>query len=78
MKKPYVKLLVKSMLEPEIQHLHENKTVPPLESGENPNFNIKFHFELDLPSETDFVQSMTCSVMDQLFLGLSQPVIGTF
>lgn len=77
-RKPFVKLQVKSMLEPEEQHAHENKVVPPQESGSNPNFNVKFNFELQLPANEDFVPTMTCSVLDQVFLGMSQPVIGTF
>jgi hypothetical protein len=76
--KPFVKLSVKSMLPQEAQQLHEDKFILPLEAGSNPNFNAKIKFELPLPENTKYTPSMTCTVFDQVFLGMSQPVIGTF
>ena len=53
------------------------KTIP-RESGSNPNINALLSFKVPLPVEELYCPALSCTVYDQLFMGLSQPTVGTF
>lgn len=69
---------IKSLLPPDEQAMLEDKTVNPVEKGNHPNFNNRIDFKVNLPSEALFTPNMTCTVHDQVFMGMSQPTIGSF
>jgi hypothetical protein len=47
-------------------------------SGSNPNINTSVNFEVALPVEELYCNSLACCVYDNIFGGFSQPTIGTF
>lgn len=56
----------------------EDKIIAASETGTNPNFNQIIELSLNLPYEKLFTPAMTCIVMDQVFIGFDQPVLGSF
>jgi len=60
--------------------LQEDKYVKtePLDAGPDPNILTVFNLTLTLPVDPDFCPDMSASVFDQVFRGLSQPLIGNF
>lgn len=70
-KKAFVKMSVRSMLPPEESIAHEDKIIPGEENGPDPNFCAHINLKLNLPIERMYMPSMSCSVMDQVFMGFS-------
>ena len=77
-KKPYIKFRVKSMLPPEKAQAITNVQTDPNANGPNPNINTSLHFNVQLPVKEIYCPSLSCDVYDYVFLGMSQPLIGTF
>ena len=77
-KKPFVKFSVKSLLPPEKAQAVTNVSTDPNAPGANPNINTMLTFNVQLPTEELYCPSLACDVYDYVFMGMSQPLIGTF
>ena len=77
-KKPFVKFRVKSLLPPEKAQAVTNVATDPNAPGNNPNINTMLTFNVQLPIEELYCPSLACDCYDYVFMGLSQPLIGTF
>ena len=77
-KKPFVKFRVKSMLPPEKAQAVTNVSTDPNACGPNPNINTMLTFNVQLPVEELYCPSLSCDCFDYVFMGFSQPLIGTF
>ena len=77
-KKPFVKLRVKSLLPPEKAQAVSNVSTDPNACGPNPNINTMLTFNVQLPVEELYCPSLACEAFDYVFMGFSQPLIGTF
>ena len=55
-----------------------NIETPRVAPGPNPNLNTSIKFKCKLPIEELYCPSLTCEIFDYIFMGLSQPLIGTF
>lgn len=76
-RKPFIKFNIKSMLPPEKAiAVSDIQTDPRI--GANPNFNTIITFSSSLPVEDIYCPCLTCDVYDSIFLGLRQPIIGSF
>ena len=76
--KAFVSFMVKSLTDPKKSGTLANLYTAPMQSGPNPNINNVIKFSLPLPVDELYCPSVSCTVYDQVFLGLSQPVVGTF
>lgn len=76
-RKPYIKFNIKSLLPPERAQAVTNIQTEPY-SGKNPNINTLLTFTCLLPLDTLYCPVLTCEVFDYIFLGMSQPLIGSF
>lgn len=76
--KPFVSYMIKSLMDPKQCGGLENVTTQPGPYGPNPNLNTVVKFVVPLPTAELYCPSLSCTVYDQVFLGLSQPIIGTF
>mmetsp|Transcript_40372 Transcript_40372/g.52911 ORF Transcript_40372/g.52911 Transcript_40372/m.52911 type:complete len:142 (+) Transcript_40372:2403-2828(+) len=77
-KKPFIKFSVKSLLPPEKAQAVTNVSTDPNAPGANPNINTMLTFNVQLPIEELYCPSLACDVYDYVFMGMSQPLIGTF
>ena len=77
-KKPVVKFRIKSLLPPEKAQAVTNVQTDPKANGPNPNINTMLTFNVQLPVEELYCPSLACDAYDQVFIGFSQPLIGTF
>ena len=77
-KKPVVKFRIKSLLPPEKAQAVTNVTTDPKANGPNPNINTMLTFNVQLPIEHLYCPSLACDAYDCVFIGYSQPLIGTF
>jgi len=77
-KKPFIKFSVKSLLPPEKAQAVTNVNTDPNAPGANPNINTMLTFNIQLPIEELYCPSLSCDVYDYVFMGWSQPLIGTF
>ena len=77
-KKPFVKFRVKSLLPPEKAQAVTNVQTDPNACGPNPNINTMLTFNVQLPIEELYCPSLACDCFDYVFMGMSQPLIGTF
>ena len=77
-KKPFVKFRVKSLLPPEKAQAVTNVSTDPNACGPNPNINTMLTFNVQLPIEELYCPSLACDCFDYVFMGMSQPLIGTF
>ena len=77
-KKPFVKFRVKSLLPPEKAQAVTNVQTDPNACGPNPNINTMLTFNVQLPIEELYCPSLSCDCYDYVFMGFSQPLIGTF
>ena len=55
-----------------------NVQTQPGEPGPNPNLNAIIKFTCSMPTDPLYSPSLSCSVFDCLFMGISQPLLGTF
>jgi len=77
-KKPFVTFRDKSLLPPEKAQAVTNVSTDPNACGPNPNINTMLTFNVQLPIEELYCPSLACDCFDYVFMGLSQPLIGTF
>ena len=77
-KKPVVKFRIKSLLPPEKAQAVTNVQTDPNANGPNPNINTMLTFNVQLPIEELYCPSLACDAYDCVFIGFSQPLIGTF
>ena len=77
-KKPFIKFRVKSLLPPEKAQAVTNVATDPNACGPNPNINTMLTFNVQLPIEELYCPSLSCDCFDYVFMGFSQPLIGTF
>ena len=77
-RKPYINLRAKSLLPPDKRDSVNNVQTDPSASGPNPNINNTLAFNVTLPDEQLLCPSLSCDVYDYIYLGMSQPHIGTF
>lgn len=76
-RKPFIKFHIKSLLPYEKAMAVTNVRTEP-SNGPDPNINTLLTFQANLPEETLYCPVLTCEVFDYVFLGLSQPIIGSF
>ena len=55
-----------------------NVSTDPNACGPNPNINTMLTFNIQLPVEELYCPSLSCDCFDYVFMGFSQPLIGTF
>ena len=55
-----------------------NVQTQPGEPGPNPNLNAIIKFTCQLPMDPLYSPALSCSVFDCLFMGMSQPLLGSF
>jgi len=77
-RKAFIKFNNKSLLPPEKAMCVSNSKSEPKEMGSNPNINCVLEFSLNLPVEELYCPALSCAVYDQVFMGFSQPLLGTF
>ena len=77
-RKPYVVMRAKSLLPVDKADSVANVKTDPNASGPNANINNTLSFNVDLPTNPLYCPSLTCDVYDYVFMGFSQPLIGTF
>ena len=77
-KKPFIKFAVKSLLPPEKAQAVTNVSTDPNACGPNPNINTMLTFNVQLPTEELYCPALACDCYDYVFMGFSQPLIGTF
>ena len=76
--KAYIKFMVKSLTDPVKAGTLQNIKTVPNQPGSNPNLNTVIKFKVPLPTEELYTPKLSCTVYDQVFMGLSQPTVGTF
>ena len=76
--KPFVKFDMNSLQIPGENLLVRNVETQPKDLGPNANIDSVIKFSCRMPVEEIFSPILTCTVYDNLFKGLSQPIIGTF
>jgi hypothetical protein len=77
-RKPFIKFRIKSLLPPDQAGAGTNIETDPNFAGPNPNINTVLSFSCYLPTEELYCPALTCEVFDYIFLGLAQPLIGSF
>ena len=77
-KKPFIRFRIKSLLPPEKAQAVTNVQTDPNASGPNPNINTMLTFNVQLPTEELYCPSLACDAYDYVYVGFSQPLIGTF
>ena len=77
-KKPFIRFSIKSMLPPEKAQAVTNVSTDPNACGPNPNINTMLTFNVQLPIEELYCPSLSCDAFDYVYMGFSQPLIGTF
>ena len=77
-KKPFIRFRVKSLLPPDKAQAVTNVSTDPNACGPNPNINTMLTFNVQLPVEELYCPSLACDCYDYVFMGFSQPLIGTF
>ncbi|CAG9312955.1 unnamed protein product [Blepharisma stoltei] len=76
--KAFIKFDMNSLQVPGENLVIRNAQTPPGDSGPNPNISTIIKFTCKMPIEKLYAPSLTCTVYDFLFKGLSQPQLGTF
>jgi len=69
---------LKSLLPPDDGRALENIRTQPGPPGPNPTINSMLSFRLPLPTMPLFCPKLVCNVYDYIFMGMNQPLIGTF
>jgi hypothetical protein len=77
-KKAFLQFNLKSMVPPALGTNLENIRTEPKMAGADPTLSTLIEFLAPLPVDTLFCPRMACSVFDNIAMGISQPLIGTF
>lgn len=77
-KKAFLQFNLKSMVPPALGTSLENIRTEPRMAGSDPTLNTLIEFKAPLPVDVLFCPRMACSVFDNIAMGYSQPLIGTF
>lgn len=77
-KKAFLNFNLKSMVPPALGTNLNNIRTEPKMAGSDPTLNTLIEFNAPLPVEILFCPRMSCQVFDNIAMGLSQPLIGTF
>lgn len=77
-KKAFLQFNLKSLVPPALGTNLENIRTEPRMAGTDPTLNTLIEFKCPLPVDVLFCPRMACSVFDNIAMGLSQPLIGTF
>lgn len=77
-KKAFLQFNLKSMVPPKLGSNLQNIRTEPKMPGTDPTLNTLLDFNAPLPTDTLFCPRMSASVFDNIAMGLSQPLIGTF
>ncbi|CAG9316505.1 unnamed protein product [Blepharisma stoltei] len=77
-KKAFVRVDLNSLELPEVSQGVKFLQTQPFEGGSDPNINSTLSFRCKIPEDPLYAPVLTCTVCDNLFAGLSQPLIGTF
>ena len=77
-KKAFIKFDIRSLMHPSKATAIENIKTHPQSSGPNPTISTVIKFNCELPVDDLYTPAMTCSVFDNVFKGLRQPLIGNF
>jgi hypothetical protein len=77
-RKAFLQFNLKSMVPPKLGSDLSNIRTEPKMAGSDPTLNTLIEFNAPLPVEELFCPRMSCSVFDNIAMGLSQPLIGTF
>lgn len=77
-KKAFLQFNLKSLVPPALGTSLSNIRTEPRMAGSDPTLNTLIEFMAPLPVEILFCPRMSCSVFDNIVMGLSQPLIGTF
>ena len=70
--------MIKSMLDPKKAGQMANISTQPKERGPSPNITTLIEFKLPLPVEKLYCPSLSATVFDNVFMGFSQPKVGSF
>lgn len=77
-KKAFLQFNLKSMVPPSLGTSLQNIRTEPKMAGTDPTLNTLIEFKAPLPTDVLFCPRMACSVFDNIAMGYSQPLIGTF
>lgn len=77
-KKAFLQFALKSMVPPALGTNLENIRTEPRMAGTDPTLNTLIEFKAPLPVDVLFCPRLACSVFDNIAMGFSQPLIGTF
>ena len=76
--KAFVRFDLNSLELPDVSSGVQYIETQPGEPGPNPNINTCVSFRAKIPEDPLYAPTLTCTVNDYLFAGLSQPLIGSF
>ena len=76
--KAFLKFDLQSLSIPGDDHDLKNVETKSSEKGKHPNLNTVVDFDIKMPVDPLYCPSLGVAVYDNLFMGLSQPLLGTF
>ena len=76
--KAFIKFDLQSLSVPGEDTHQKNIQTNPVEKGQHPNLNTVVEFDVKMPVDPLYCPSLGAAVYDTLFMGLSQPLLGTF
>lgn len=77
-KKAFIQFNLKSLVSPNEGTALENIKTQPGPTGANPTINSSISFRVPLPTDPLYCPKLVCTVYDYIFVGLNQPLIGSF
>ncbi|MCQ2817643.1 MAG: hypothetical protein MJ252_10295 [archaeon] len=78
-KKPYIKFELKSLnCIGDKEEIQQAIITTPGDTGPNPTINTVFKFDVDLPTEPEFIPELQCEVYDNLLSGMVKSLLGVF
>ncbi len=69
---------LKSLVSPDQGEALDNIKTQPGPTGPNPTINTTMSFQVNLPIDPLFCPKLVVSVYDYIYMGLNQPIIGSF
>jgi hypothetical protein len=77
-KKAFIQFNLKSLVSPSEGTALENIKTQPGPTGPNPTINSSITFRVPLPTDPLYCPKLVCTVYDYIFVGVNQPLIGSF